>query len=123
MRKEKRLLDFNKAMLLLLMIELFIIIKAAFPAKSPGLEEEANIVLAELTEGNQRISLLGSEEISIEKLRLLDKMEYNEIKDMMGVKSDFCIYFEDEDGNIVETDDINPGIGSGRIYINGKPCK
>ena len=121
--KKKELLNFKRAMVLLLIIAIIIIIKAAFTPQSNNLEQEANIVLAKLTEGNQRISLLGSEEISIEKLRLLDKMEYNEIKDMMGVKSDFCIYFEDEDGNIVETDDINPGIGSGRIYINGKPCK
>ena len=124
MGKEKRLLDFNRAILLLLIISIFIIIKAAFnPAPSlESLEQEANIVLAKLTDGNAQISLLSSNQISIEKLEMLDKMEYGEVKGILGVKSDFCIYFEDTTGNIVRIDDISPGIGSDKISIDGEPC-
>ena len=122
MGKEKRLLDFNKAIILLLIISIFIIIKAALAPQTYSLEQEANIVLAKLTDGNAQISLLSSNQISIEKLEMLDKMEYGEVKGILGVKSDFCIYFEDTTGNIVRIDDISPGIGSDKISIDGEPC-
>jgi len=48
MGKEKRLLDFNKAIILLLIISIFIIIKAALAPQTYSLEQEANIVLAKL---------------------------------------------------------------------------
>ena len=50
-------------------------------------------------------------------------MDYNEVKDILGIKSDFCIYFEDVTGNLVRIDNTNLGIGSDKIFINGEPCK
>lgn len=123
MSKKKELLNFNKAMALLLIIAIFIIIKAAVAPQTSSLEQEANIVIAKLTDGHEGISLLSSNEIDAGKLSMLDKMDYNEIKGMLGVKNDFCVYFEDATGNIVKIDGINPGIGSDKIYVNGEPCR
>ncbi|MBI4154001.1 hypothetical protein HY501_01565 [Candidatus Woesearchaeota archaeon] len=123
MVKEKRFLDFNKAILLLLIISIFIIIKAALAPPTSSLEQEANIVIAKLTDGNAETSLLSSDQIDIEKLRMLNKMEYGSVKNILGVKSDFCIYFEDATGNIVQIDNISQGIGSDKISINGEPCR
>ena len=120
---EKQWFDFNKAIFLLFIIAVIIIIKAALTSQTSSLEQEANIVLTKLTDGHQETSLLNSNEIDVEKLRKLDKMDYNEIKDRLGVKNDFCIYFEDTTGNIVKIDNTNTGIGSGKIYINGQPCR
>jgi hypothetical protein len=53
----------------------------------------------------------------------LDQMDYEEVKSMLGIKNDFCIYFEDANENVMKIDDINLGIGSSKIYINGEPCK
>ena len=105
MGKEKRLLDFDNAVILLLIISIFIIMKAALnPAPSlESLEQEAGIILNKLTGGNE-LNLLNSNEIVEEKVRLLDKMDYNEVKTMLGVKNDFCIYFEDATGSIVRID-------------------
>ena len=106
MVKEKKFLDFNTAILLLLIISIFIIIKAALNPQIPNLEQEANIVLAKLTDGNEDISLLSSDQINIEKLKMLNNMEYDDVKNTLGVKSDFCIYFEDATGDIVRIDNL-----------------
>lgn len=124
MGKEKRLLDFDTAILLLLIISIFIIMKAALnPVPSlESLEQEASIILNKLTAGHE-INLLNSNEIVEEKVMLLDSMDYSEVKAMLGVKNDFCIYFEDATGNIVRIDGISPGIGSDKISIDGEPCR
>ena len=32
----------------------------------------------------------------------LAKLPYNELKSVLGIKADFCIHFEDEDGNLID---------------------
>ena|SRR3989338_5810362 len=116
-------LNFDKAMLLLLIISLFVIIKTAFmPDEDTKLAKEAEIILDKLTNRHDEISLTALDELVEEKVVNLDQMDYNEVKSMLGVKNDFCIYFEDISGNVIRIDGINLGIGSNRIYINGKPC-
>lgn len=62
----------------------------------------------------------------ISQIDELLKEDYLELKRRLRIKNDFCIYLEDEEGNIIN---INPddedqlGIGSGKIYIGDKPCK
>ena len=46
-------------------------------------------------------------------------MDYDDLKDSMNIKNEFCVYFEDENGNIVEGIKT---IGSDKIEVNGKPC-
>jgi len=122
--KKQELLNFERAITLLLILSLFVILKTAFTApKIPGLVEEANIVLYTLTDGQAEVSVLKSNEIIEEKIENLDQMSYNEIKNMLGIKNDFCIFFEDVSGNLVKIDGISSGVGSGKIYINGEPCK
>ena len=120
--KKKEWLNFNKAMLLLLIISLFVIIKTAFMPADSELAKEAEIILDKLTNGNGEINLLNANELVEEKVIELHQMDYNNVKSMLGVKSDFCVYFEDISGNVITIDGISPGIGSNRIYVNGKPC-
>ena len=35
------------------------------------------------------------------KLQEIQKMDYVELKNSLGIKKDFCIYVEDENGNII----------------------
>jgi len=122
----KNLLNFNNAMIFLFILALFMIIKGAFDTQigvENNLEYDAEIVLDKLTNGQEEISLMSSEELIEEKLKNLDQMEYNEIKRKLGVKTDFCIYFEKLNGNILKFDNINLGIGSDKIQINGEPCR
>jgi len=53
---------------------------------------------------------------------MLDGMEYDDVKESLGIKNDFCLYFEDEQGNIVQVDHISRGIGYNKIHVSGMPC-
>ena len=121
--KKREWLDFNKAIVLLLILALFVILKTTFTPQKTELMGEAEIVLATLTGGNTKVSLIESDELIEEKIKNLDQMDYDEIKNIIGVQNDFCIFFEDSSGNLVKIDGINPYIGSNKIYINGYPCK
>ena len=121
MPKKREWFNFNKAMVLLFILLIIGLLKAVIVPKA-DLAEEAEIVLEKLTKGDTEINLLSSNTLLEEKLENLDRMGYDEVKNILGIKSDFCIYFEDATGNIVKIDDISPGIGSDKIYINGEPC-
>ncbi|MBW2976117.1 hypothetical protein KY347_01575 [Candidatus Woesearchaeota archaeon] len=129
--KRREFLSFERAIFLLVVIALLVIIKAVFAppqALNPEdgedkLAREAEIVLYTLTEEQAELSLLESNKLEEDKIRKLEQAEYEEIKDMLGLKSDFCVFFEDTSGNLVKIGGIGSGIGSDRIQINGEPCR
>ena len=53
-------------------------------------------------------------------------MNYRDLKGKLGIKNDFCIYFEDEDGNLVNISDLVgiqvAGIGSPNATVSGMMC-
>jgi len=131
-KKKRELFSFNNAIILLVILMLFVLLKTIFiPAETISLlkeikvdlAQEAEIVLDKLTDGLEEISLLSSNELIEEKFETLDKMGYDEVKDMLGIENEFCIFLEDVTGNLVKIDDLNLAIGSDKIYINGIPCK
>ena len=125
MTKKRELFNFDRAIVLLLILALFVILETALtpPEATTELMQEAEIVLSTLTNGHAKISLVDSDELIEEKIENLGQMDCNEIKNILGVKNDFCIFLEDASGNLVKIDGINLCIGSNKIYINGHPCK
>ena len=131
--KKRELFNFNNAITLLVILFLFVILKTIFiPSETVSLllekvktdlTEEAEIVLDKLTNGPVEISLLSSNELIEEKIENLGRMDYEEVKNIFGIENDFCIFFEDISGNIVQIDSLSPGIGSNLIYIDGNPCE
>ena len=123
--KKKELFTYNNAIILLIIIVIFAILKASVVPQKTGLakddlSQDAEIVLDKLTNG--KVSLIRSNELIERQIQNLDKMDYEEIKNLFGVKNDFCIYFEDITGNAVRINNMNLGIGSNKISINGEPC-
>ncbi|MFH1398936.1 MAG: hypothetical protein ABIG95_02400 [Candidatus Woesearchaeota archaeon] len=64
--------------------------------------------------------IIGNKVDSV-RLEQLAAMDYEDIKNALGIASEFCIHFEDERGNIVDIDD-DPGvtrysIGSSKLNI------
>jgi hypothetical protein len=55
------------------------------------------------------------------KLIGVSNLSYESLKNNLGVSSDFCIYFEDENGNLVPIGD-KQGLGSPVANISGKSC-
>src|SRR3989338_8525477 len=126
----KDLFTFNNAVVLALILSLIIIfktilgsvttLKSAEKVDVADLEQEAKILLDTVTaEGT---GLVQSNELLEDKVKSLSNMDYDEFKHTLGLKSDFCIYFEDANGNLIKIDGVEHGIGSEKIKINGKPC-
>ena len=130
----KDLFTFNNAVVLALILSLIIIFKTILGsvttlksaekvdvADLADLEQEAKILLDTVTaEGT---GLVQSNELLEDKVKSLSNMDYDEFKHTLGLKSDFCIYFEDANGNLIKIDGVEHGIGSEKIKINGKPCE
>ena len=124
--KKKELFTFKNAIILIIIIMLISILRAAIApieTSKANLEKEAKVVLNVLANKDGKVSLVDSNGLVEEKIESLSDMGYEEIKSILGIKNDFCIFFEDVLGNIVKIDGINPGIGSDKIYINGEPCE
>jgi hypothetical protein len=125
-RKKKFTFNFNAALTLLLIIALLAILKeisSPIGNLESDLADEAQVVLNKLTASNSDMSLITSDGITDERVSKLESMEYDYVKGMLGVKSEFCVYVEDIDGNIVKIDNKDKVIGSDKIHINGKPCR
>ena len=120
--KMKKVLSFENAIFLAFVISLIAAVYSAANYRNYNTVDEADVVITKLTDGNGAISLLKGNEVDEKKLRMLDQMNYDQVKAMLGVKKDFCVYFEDQDGNLIKVDSVGYGIGSSNIYINGKPC-
>ena len=131
----KNLFTFNNAVLLALMLALIVLFRtilgsvATFEAaefkaaEKVDLEQEAKILLDTVTAEGTAISLVESNELLEEKVKSLSNMDYDEFKNTLGLKSDFCIYFEDASGNLIKVNGVESGIGSGKIKINGEQCE
>ncbi len=72
------------------------------------------------------LSLLTMNKIDANRLAQLAQIPYQQLKDQLGVKYDFCIYFEDSNGNLVDLSEIIDldyvGIGSPEASVAGIPC-
>jgi len=124
--KNKELFTFKNAIILIAIIMLISVFRAAINPTETNriyLEREAETALNILSDEDKEVSLVDSNELIEEKIENLNDMGYEEIKSILGVKNDFCIFFEDITGNILKIDGINPGIGSSKIHINDVPCK
>lgn len=126
------LLNYNNAIKIIVIIVLIATIKAVITSDKSSLvetkskaelEEEAIGILKTITNENTQIGILDSNGIVEEKIENLNRMDYDDIKSLFKVKNDFCIFFEDTTGNIAHINGVTSGIGSGKIYVNGKPCR
>ena len=68
--------------------------------------------------------IVDERKVDPEALLDLSQMSYQELKNKMGIKNDFCIYFVDERGNLQYINDNGSivGIGSPKVTINGVRC-
>ena len=90
--------------------------------KVKDLENEATNVLGNIETQNSTASMIDDNELNITKLEGLLGKNYSEIKNKLRLKNDFCIYFEDKQGNIIYINQTHTGIGSVTINISSTPC-
>ena len=71
------------------------------------------------SETGENLSAVVEKKVNEEKIMELANKNYDDLKKELGIKGDFYIHFEDEDGNIIYIDDEEGivGIGSGEVEI------
>ena len=90
------------------------------------LNQEAERISKEATSENSSLSMVNEDVLNETKiLSLLGN--YSEIKEKIRVDNEFCIYFEDEEGNLIIFNSSSyqniSGIGSSEINISDIICR
>ncbi|MBI3036448.1 hypothetical protein HYY73_01650 [Candidatus Woesearchaeota archaeon] len=95
---------------------------AASNKQNEKLRAESERLPAVLT-SQQNITgvFIKSTKVDDQKLEEALNLSYESLKALLGMQSDFCIYFEDEKGNIVPIRN-KIGIGSPLVNFSGKGC-
>ncbi len=95
---------------------------AATNKRSEKLQSEAENLPATLSSQQNLTSVfIQGSKIDEQKLSEAINLSYANLKDLLGVESDFCIYVEDENGNVVPMEG-KAGIGSPIANLSGKGC-
>ena len=68
------------------------------------------------------VGIMDGTELDEAKLEQLLGEDYKSIKERIRVEKDFCIFLEDEDGDVIYISPGQAGIGSGKIRISDVPC-
>ena len=89
--------------------------------KAEELQDEASKVLTGISSEDSGVGIMDGNKINTTKLEEL-LGNYSSIKSKLKVENDFCIYFEDEDGNILYINATTTGLGSGIINVSDIPC-
>lgn len=91
-------------------------------SKVDSLRDEAAVVIKGMSSGEDTIRVVSNNEVNLSKVSELKNISYEELKRMLRVEGEFCIYFEDDKGNVVLINNSYRGIGSSNINISGIPC-
>ncbi len=100
-----------------------LITKEAQPG-TDTLQRDAEMISNKLDAGTgtaTQYAIIKDRTIDSTKVNNLKDADYQTLKDYLGVDEDFCIYVEDENGNVVPLGD-KIGVGSPDIYVGDLPC-
>lgn len=86
------------------------------------LEKDAIKVLKNIDSENPDVGIVEGIEADEVKLQELLGESYSVIKAKIRAEKDFCIFLEDENGDIIYLSPGQPGIGSSKIRISDIPC-
>jgi hypothetical protein len=98
-----------------------------------GLSNQGEQLINQMTiaqgDGAQnKILIIDNGQLDEDKLQnFADTFDYDTLKTELGIDGEFCIFFEDENGNIVDMSDITSdygiyGYGSDKISVSGSSC-
>lgn len=101
---------------------IYALINSDKSATTESLKEEALIVIKQVASGSSSLRVIDGNEINQSRLNELKNLSYVELKRQLRIDGDFCIYVEDENGNIVLLNNSYRAIGAPSINISGAPC-
>lgn len=71
---------------------------------------------------NNSDTLLVGSKVNERKLGELSNLNYSRLKDAFGVDADFCIHFEDDEGNVINVSGNKTGLGNQLVVVGGTAC-
>jgi hypothetical protein len=96
-------------------------------SKMDNIKKEADLIPNVIITSNRSdLSIMSMNRVDTGKLTQLSDREYDDLKSELGLKYDFCVYFEDRNGDVVNLTRVigrnEVGIGSSEASISGIPC-
>ena len=93
--------------LIAFILGIVVINKVFFQAAGDDLLIKENKLISDtLSTDTKEYSFVQNDQVNASKLETFSNMDYNELKRELGLKSDFCIHFKDEEGNVVPIGEI-----------------
>ena len=87
-----------------------------------NLKEDASALIKQISSPNDAFGVVANNQFNDSKAAELKKLGYADLKRRLRSEGDFCIYLEDENGNVVLINNSYRGIGSPNINISNNPC-
>ena len=90
--------------------------------KGDQLQKDSFFISRQTSEEKLSLSIVEKDTVNDTKLDYLIEKEYLPLKTELGIQNDFCIFFEDEKGNVVTIREGIVGVGSPEIKVGGIKC-
>ncbi|RME53338.1 hypothetical protein D6783_02145 [Candidatus Woesearchaeota archaeon] len=87
------------------------------PRGVAALEESGDLIAKRLAMEHA----IREDGVDLEALKAIAEMDYEEVKQELGVQEDFCIVVEDAEGRVIPIGE-KVGIGSDELLVGGVPC-
>lgn len=100
----------------------YVILKQQTEKPVDTLRDDAELIARALQTESSPLNVVESGKINEAKLQALLAQDYSTLKSQVRVKSDFCIYLEDQEGNVIYISQDVTGIGSPIIRISEIRC-
>ena len=100
----------------------FALLTSNSSTKTSVLKDEASNVINIIVSEDSSLRVIDGKEVNESRLGQLKNLTYNELKRMLSIEGDFCIYFEDDKGNLVLINYSYKGIGAPTINLSNTPC-
>ncbi len=95
----------------------------------PVLRDEAQIATHRLLKPDSPIHVTTPEnDFNISRLGQLSELGYGGLRDQLGIRGDYCVYLEDNQGRIIpiplqgDPNTKTTGIGNPALNVSGTPC-
>ncbi|MBI2136912.1 hypothetical protein HYU12_00125 [Candidatus Woesearchaeota archaeon] len=110
------------AFLILLIAAIFLFSTGRGTPDTSSLLRDQQLLIAQLSsDGNSPHGIIYGNSVNTEKLEKLASKDYETLKKELGIKSDFALYFEDENGKPISITG-KPCIGSKYVKVSGYDC-
>ena len=86
------------------------------------LRDDASILIREIASPEAPLRVVDNNELNITKINDMKNLTYDELKRRLRINSDFCIFLENENGELILLNNSYRGVGAPTISLNGTPC-